>query len=360
MSLNLNKSTEGNYTVENYEYSAESINAPGQQKETRFSNSNFTKYYGTFKQNSELKSTFTMRAIWNCGKGVRARNIGDQIILDKIRGNGKETFYDILLEMDIMRMINGDSYCEIIRNPQTGKVINLKFIDPQNMVIIYDEKGIIKGYEQTNKATNQKMAEWKPNEIFHLSNARFGAMGGISDIEALEKILLADAESFEDTKTIVHRGARPLILWKLKTDDQTKINAFIAKIENARKLGNDMFIPDDDDTVTHEILQVDANPTILQWRETLKDKFYRNSMLPQLVAGAGGLGTESDSKVIYFAFSNLTEYPQGYLERQIKNQLGLDVELIPPASLQNELAKDEGKDGALGFQSNDLTVGSGQ
>jgi phage portal protein BeeE len=227
------------------------------------------------------------------------------------------------------------------------------------MKLVYGEKGNLKEYRQTTNIKGQNEVKFKPENIFHLSNNKISdQIHGISDIDAVEKYIQADAENFDDMKKIMHRGARPMILWKLKTDDTTKIAQFISRIDAARNLGEDMFIPDDEDIVTHEIVQVDVSANVLAWRDTLRNSFYRTIGLPQIVPGSGGQSTESESKVIYLAFEQIVEKDQRYLERQIKEQLGLNVNFLPPSTLSQDLQSDEAKDtGALSFQPNDSQVG---
>ncbi len=66
-----------------------------------------------------------------------------------------------------------------------------------------------------------------------------------------------------------------MILWKLKTDDPAKIASVVAKIDAARNLGEDMFIPDDDDAISYEVVQLNPSALVLQWRDDIRNKFYR-------------------------------------------------------------------------------------
>ena len=61
------------------------------------------------------------------------------------------------------------------------------------------------------------IATFKPSEMFHLSNNRLAdQIHGISDIESLDKTLLAELESFDDVTKVMHRQAKPFIIFKLK------------------------------------------------------------------------------------------------------------------------------------------------
>ena len=121
-----------------------------------------------------------------------------------------------------------------------------------------------------------------------------------------------------------------------------------------------MFIPDDEDVVSHEIVQTTPSPAIFNWRDDLRNKFYRAIGLPQVVPGAGGQSTESESKVIYLAFERIVHHEQKYIEDQIWQQLYLKIKLIPPATLSANLQQDQGKDVMNAAQPSDLTAGEGR
>jgi len=328
------------------------------QEETEWMNTRFTIQWGYFNSVAELKSALIMKAIWNVGKGYTT-DPQTKIMLEHIRGDGKQTFDDILFSMDLMSRIGGDSFAEIIRE-DNGDLTNLKLLNPANIKIVFNEKGMIKRYEQINKTKGK--VKFEPKDILHFSNNKMaGEMHGISDIDALEPIIKADNESFVDVKQIQHRGARPMILWKLKTDDQNKINAFVAKIDAARNLGEDMFIPDDEDIVSHEVVQIDIASSVMAWRDDMRNKFYRAIGVPQVIFGAS-TGTESGSKVEYLAHEQVFSRDQRKIEQILWNQIFIKIKLNPPTSLMENLQQDEGKDAqnALTLQPNDVTAGSGR
>jgi hypothetical protein len=359
--LNIGTSTLSDQTnvVTDYSVTAMSTDGIGAGKETSYNNSRWSQQWGYFNSVADLKSAIITKAIWNVGKGWESDD-ATKVILDHISGWGKDTFDDILFNMEIVRRVGGDSFAEIIRDDKG--IINLKPLDPASINIIVDDKGIIKRYEQTNKLPNGKYGtplKFKPDEIFHLSNNRLAdQIHGISDIDAVENTLLADGESFTDLKKIMHRQAKPMIMFKLGTDDQAKINAFITKMDQATQKGENIYIPDDANSVSYEVVQVDISPTILQWRDDIRRKFYSTIGLPELLPNSSG-STESGGKIGYLAFEQLVEKDQRYLEQQIWNQLNLKIDLIPPATLSENLKQDEQKDPAV-FQPNDMTAGVGK
>lgn len=359
--LDLNQAVNSDYTNQVDAYAVNPQNTEGvtNQDETTYQSPKWTIWWGYFNQDSEIHNAITLKTSFVLGKGYTA-DTRTKVILDGIKGWGKDSFLDILRNMDIIRRVNGDSFAEIVRS-DNGLLINLKPLDPSSIKIVVDRKGIIKRYEQINKLPNGTSTEikFKPNEIFHLSNKRLAdQIHGISDVAILEEMIKADKESFNDTKKLMHHQVKPFILWKLKTDDPTKISEIVSKINKTRNLGEDLFIPDDDDAVSYEIVQLQPSQAVFTWRDEIRNKFYRTASLPQVIAGAGGQGTESDSKVIYLGFEGLVESDQLYIETQVKMQLGLTITLYPPASLQANLQTDTSKDGALGFQPSEVAQGT--
>lgn len=348
--------------VEDITVAAKNTDGTSEQDETKWINSKWSKYWGYFNEIGDLKSAILMKATWNVGKGYEA-DPETKVILEHISGWGKDTFDDILFNMDAARNIGGDSFAEIIRDKESGTLLNLKPLDPGSINIIVDRKGIIKRYEQVSKTgiKGSVLQKFQPEEIFHLSCDRLAdQIHGISKIEGMENTILAENESFKDMKKIMHWQARPFILWKLKTDDPVKIAEVVRKIDNARNLGEDMFIPDDDDAIEYEIVQLNPSAIIFQWRNDIQNKFYRAMGLPLIIFGQAG-STESGGKIEYLAHEQIFEKDQRYLEKQIWSQLGLKINLIPPVSLLENLQTDEAKDaGAMAgmqIKPSELTAG---
>jgi len=325
--------------------------------ETTYQNSDWSEQWGYFNNVPELKSALIMKSIWNVGKGYTTDD-STAMVLENIRGWGKDTFNDILFNMDMISRLAGDSYAEIIKDA-SGEMINLKPLDPGNMRIVVDSKGILVRYEQMNKA--KVMRKFAIADIFHLSHNRLAdQIHGISDITSLKKTITAEFENFDDMKKIMHRQAKPMIMFKLGTDDQTKINAFIAKMDEATNKGENIYIPEDDHTVSYEVVQVNVSQMILAWRDDVRNKFYRALGLPQIVFGSAGT-TESGGKMEYLAHEQVFESDQTFLERQLWNQLAIKLDLISPVSLLQGAQEDEAKDADQGLevQPNDVTAGVG-
>jgi len=358
--MDIDNATTSDFVNEITLYDGESdfLDSPTGLTETEYTFTNFGKQLHYFNSVPELRNAILMKAVWNVGKGWTA-NSEHKAILDLIQGNGADTFDDILFNMNVTMLIAGDAFAEIIRT-DSGTIQNIKPLNTGSMRIVVDGKGMIKRYEQLDN-NDKVITKFNPKDIFHLCNNRIGdQIHGLSEIDAVEDIIKADYESFADTRRQMKYQARPLILWKLKTDDTTAISNFVGKIEKAKDLGEDMFIPDDDNIVSHEIVNVDLSSVVLAWANEIKNKFYRSLGLP--LAIFGGSGTESQSKVEYLAHEQVFERGQRYIERQVENQLGLKIDLISPVTLLENLKQDESKDAqnALALQQSDVTAFSGR
>ncbi len=357
-----------------FSIASETTDGISEQKETIWSYPDWNKNWGHFNNVGDLKTAFLMKSIWAVGKGWTA-DTRTTAILDSITGCGKDTFDDILFNADLIKNVGGDSFAHIIRNKDTGTLINLKPLDPGSMTSVWGDDGLIIRYEQRSKFSSKGILNkirnaigvkskktFKPGEIFHLMNNRLAdQIHGISDIDALEQTILAEQESFKDMQKMIKFQVRPFVIWKLKTDDTTKIAAFVKKVEDGKKNTEDLFVPDDDDLLSFEIVQVNPSSIIMDWRTDLKNKFFRQLGVPQSNFGTSG-ATESGGKIESFAHEQVWEHNQRYLEKQVWNQLALRIDLISPASLSEGLQTDEAKDANQGleFQPSDVTAGVGK
>lgn len=338
-----------------------SLNTDGSNgsEEYTWMNTRWPEFWGYLNAIPELKSALLMKATWDTGKGYTC-DPETAVILDHVSGWGKDTFLDILFNMDLISRLGGDAFAEIIRDSDSGLLLNLKVLDPGSIKIVVDKKGIIKRYEQTNKITKD-VVKFMPEDIFHLSHNRLAdQIHGISDVISMEQTILAELENFTDLKKIMHRYAKPMVIFKLKTDDINKINAFVVKMDNATKLGENIYVPDDENTLSYEVIQINVSNLVLEWRESINRKFYRALGLPLVLFGSAGT-TESGGKIEYLAHEQVFSHDQKFIEEQVWNQLFLRIKLNSPVTLLENLQQDERKDANQGleFQKQDMTPGAG-
>jgi hypothetical protein len=322
------------------EYSITGISTDGAtgEKEYTYQNANWSTHLGYYKTIPELKIAVDTKANWVLGNGYKADE-WTTIILDRIRGYGKDTFNSILENLERVCYIGEDAYAEIIRDDK-GIILNLKPLDPSSIVVVHNGKGIIKRYEQTSKNSKAKRVIKKEN-MFVLSHNRIAdEVHGISVVSAVENIILMRNEAMTDWKRVLHRNIDPLWIFHLDTDDTTKISAFKTKMDAARGAGENMYIPKG--AVVPELVSTATNAGLnpLNWINQLNDYFFQAVGVPQIIIGNAKEFTDASGKIVYLAFEQRIRGRQTYVEEQVLNQLNVDIELIFPASLNNEVISD--------------------
>ncbi len=317
----------------------ETKGADGQQEFT-WQMTDWSINYGYYLKIPEFKQAVKTKATWTVGGGYEAEpEITMQ--LNTITGNGKDSFNSILWNMVVIKTVGGDAFAEIIA--PDGVLINLKPLDPSSIVIVQNNKGMILRYEQTTKTSflfffsKKTVKKFKPGQIFHLSRDRVAdEIHGDSIVPSVEWIILARNESMQDWKQVMHRNVRPMIIWHLDTDDKTEIDDFKARVASAKNDAENMYIPKD--IAVPEIVSIAGNATLnpLTWINQLNDYFFQVVNVPQIIMGNAKEFTDASGKIVYLAYEQAVKAEQLYMEEQVLAQLGLQIKLTFPASLQNE------------------------
>ena len=345
---NISNATTGDNATTFVDYSVDATQTDGATGvgETEYLNSKAAQWLGYYKTIPELKAAIDAKATWTVGKGVTATPL-TTLLLDRIRGFGVDTFNSILENCIRSYHIYGDSFCEIIRDEE-GMLINLKPLDPGTIKIIANNEGKIIRYEQISKAKDGKTRKYPPTKIFHLAKNRVAdEIHGTGIIPAMEWIILARNEAMTDYRKLLHRNIYPVRKHHLDTDDPVKIAAYKAQVAAAKYNGEDIFVPKG--SVETEIEGVPPNSTLdpKSWIEQLNKYFFEACGTPKIVIGNAQDFTESAVKIVYLAWEQTVEEEQLYIEEQVGMQLGMEIELTFPATLQNELLSDQAKDGTL-------------
>jgi hypothetical protein len=180
---------------------------------------------------------------------------------------------------------------------------------------------------------------------------------GVSLIEPLTTIILMRNEAMEDFKTVMHRNVSPVRIWNLDTDDTSRINTFIAKVESMAKDKENIFIPKGSVELNQASVAPNATLNPLPWIDTLNQYFFQAVGVPDIIIGSGKFQTEASAKIAYLAFQQRVEEEQLFIEEEIGYQLGIEIQLEFPASLENELLSDKAKDVTEGAaQPNETTA----
>jgi len=342
--MTTSSATYGDMTNNVTDYSVDAVNTDGagDQFETEYSFTYWSQHLGYYKTIPELQAAIDAKATWTIGKGFKSNELTTLTLLS-INGHGKDTFNSIIENLIRVYHIGGDAFAEIIRDDK-GQLINLKPLDTGSIKIIANSRGRIKRYEQINKIIGQEKKIFMPKDILHLSRKRVAdEIHGISLIPAVENIILMRNEAMADMKQLMHRHVKPRIIFKLDTDDSTKIASFKAKADAAVEYGENLFIPMG--AVEHELLSVPANSTLnpLPWIDRLNSYFFQATGVPQIIVGGSQEMTEATAKIAYLAFEQTIEEEQLYIEEQVLAQLNLEIELEFPASLENEMLNSDNK-----------------
>ena len=343
-----------------YSVDSAQTDGPADQKETTYLNKKWADWLGYYKTIPELAAVIDSRATWTVGKGFKADEITTSI-LNTIKGFGKDTFNTILENMIRTMWIGGDAFAEIIRDDKKN-MINLKPLDPSVIRIVVDRAGIILRYEQISKTKKKPEKKFEPERIFHLARNRVAdEIHGVSVVEKLEQIILMRNEAMTSYKQVMQRYMKPRYIFHLDTDDPTKIAAFKTKMDKAWADGENIYIPKD--AVVPEMVAIPPNATLnpQSWIESLNDYFYEACETPKFIIGNSKGFTEAGEKISYLAFQQIIEEAQLQVEEECGRQLGVEIELEFPASLENELLSDNKKDGDMTeTKPSETTAGEGQ
>jgi len=344
-------------TIDDYSVDTIIPDSPADQKETTYDNTEFTKWFGNYKKIAKIKKAIDGYATWILGKGYET-DTRTLAIVENLTGWGEDTFMSVLWNAIVTKKVGGDSFTEIIRNEETGTIINLKPLNPEYMRIIADRKGIVLRYEYKKQTKKGGIDKFQPNDILHLCNNRVtNEIHGVSDVEAVEWIVEAQEEAMKDYRRVLHRNGVARIIY-VDTDNTTKINNLKEQWKDAIEKGDVLILP-------KGTAEVKDTTTPLQdplpWVKYLDNLFYMSIGVPRVILGGSEEFTEASSKIGYLTFEQIYMKEQAELEADLWNQLAIRIKFNKPASLKGELLESEAKNtGQVGIQPNETEVGVGR
>ena len=324
---------------------------------TRYTNTNFSQQWGYYIGTTDVMEVIDAKGRWVVGKGFKADEI-TTMLLDTIKGYGKDTFNTIIENMVTTSEIGEDAYAQIILDDE-GNLLNLKPLNTGRITIIAGKDGIIDEYEYSGLNTKKGMKVFKTKEIFHIPRNRRGdEIHGRSMIDTLTPYIKAKQQLLEDYPKVMHRFVMPQWKFKLKTDVPSEIAAYKVKMDAATEAGDNIYEPFD--VSESELLSVAPNATLnpTAWLQYIDAAMYKAAGVPQFIVGGGTGFTEASEKIAYLAWQQTIEKYQLFLEEQLLSQLNLVVEFEFPASLENELLSDKEKDGAENIDQSELNPAS--
>jgi hypothetical protein len=341
--------------VQNFTVDSQALDEPFDHDDNYWDNPHWNEYLGYYKEIPELKKAIDALADWTVGKGVNA-DMEQEVILEHISGWGEDTFQNVMWNMIVTKKVNGDAYAEIIRDGNT--LVNLKPLNPRNMRVVVDKKGIIKRYEELNRTRDKAIKKFKPDEILHLSNDRIAnEIHGVSVVEACKWIIDARNEAMSDWRRILHRNLAGLRVIEVDEDDTNKLNSLKTQWKDAINKGEVLILPKG--TASPVNTQPPTNPE--NWIRYLENFFYQAVGVPKIILGGTNDTIEASSKIGYLVFEQVYMSEQRLLEADLWNQLGLKIEFERPVSLKDDVVESEAKNTSqVGFQQNDVQAQVGR
>jgi len=270
-------------------------------------------------------------AAYTTGKGFKTDE-ATMKKLNNISGWGKDDINSILENLTRVCLLGGDSMGEIIKD-KAGRLTNLKPLNVGTMKNVLYPNGIISHYEQWVNG-KQRGENYDIKKIFHLCWGRLGdEIHGKPYAERVESLIKQIKQLTDDLGLRFHRIVKPVRLYEAETDDADKLSTIEGKLKTGYNTCEFIVIP-------KGTLEAKDVATIPDAEDAIK---YLNNLMRQLISACGVpeviLGwssgtTDASAKIVYLAFQQRIERIQLFLEKQIKLQLGIELNFEFPASLE--------------------------
>ncbi len=324
--------------VPDYSVSSKTTDGGYPNDENRWINPNASAYYGHYYNVGEYRAAINAFATWVVGQGFNTLTARDKVILEHITGWGEDTFQSIIWNMEAVKKFSGDAYAEIIRDEDSGTIINIKVLDPRRMTHITNKQGRLTAYEYSQGVGEVK--RFKQNQIFHLCNDRIlDEPHGTAVTTAVEWVMTAIEEARRDWRRLMHRSAVRIIY--VEESDETRQNKLKQELANGIKNGDIILIPCKPEDVQVKDLEVPAPEAWIRYLEYLEDKFYKALGVPKVVLGGTADNTEASAKVGVIAYEPIWTREISELEFDVWNQLGIRIKINKQPSLMDNMQSDE-------------------
>lgn len=343
--------------VPDFKVSQKTIDEAGAQPETYWNNSNWPVYLGYLKTIPEYRNAVRALAIYTCGRGWSA-SPEDTAMLENIRGWGEDTFDSIMQDMIIVKKTNGDSYLEIIRNPDNpATIINLKKLNPARIRHVVNEKGLLIGYDEMTIDNKEAIRRLDVKDVFHICNDRIAnEIHGTSVLEACKWVIDWLNEMLSDLRRVMHRSTIRVLY--IDADNTTKLGTIREQYKEAIKNGEVLILPAKRGEAEFEELNIPPTEAWLAAIRFARDYFYEVLGVPKVITGGTQESTEASSKIGYQTFEQPYITEQRLLEQDIWNQLAIRVKFDRPKSLLDDLAgEQQANQSQVGFQPSEMIPG---
>lgn len=344
------------HTIKDYSPDSKTTDAGG-SKENKWSNPYFPKYYGFYNSIGEYKAAINSYATWVIGQGYEADN-ATKVILDNITGWGEDTFQSIIWGMIVVKKFGGDSYTEIIKNEETGTLLNLKPLDTAKMSQITNPQGIIIRYEYLQG--DGKTEKFQPNEILHFCNDRvLDEPHGTATTIAVEWVCEALQEARADYRRMAHRSTVRILY--VEEDDKTRRANLKRDYAEAEKQGYVLILPGRKEDYQFVDLNVPPVDAFLGYVRYLENHFYQVLGISKVAIGGTQENTEASAKIGVLVNEPVWTREQKEVEADLWNQMAVKITINKQPSISDNIQTQEAKNTAqTGFQPNDTQAGVGK
>lgn len=347
---NLSNATTTNFsnTVPDFIIDAKRLDTVGENEETYHYFDYAPKYLGYYSSMGEVFSAANSMATWAFGAGWSSPIKAE---LEHVTGNGKQTFSKVIWNHEVIKLVVGDAFMEIVRSkiPFKNTILNMIPISPERVRIVFGKNGMIKRYDVYNGS------DWKPvkkENMLHSVNKQIGdQIHGTGHIKPLIKTLDTFQEAIDDERTIKHRDKALGIVY-YKTNNLGKIQYANDQIEKAVKNGEMVGLPEDAAKI--ESYPGRSSEDRTAWISYNENRLYQTFGVPRSIATSDGT-SEVGGKMGNVNFEPTYAKERFDMEDDLWSQLAIKVTFDKQASLGGLVQSDQAKNtGQTSIQPNDV------
>lgn len=329
-------------SVPDYRVSSKTTDGGYSSDENRWSNPDASKNYGYYFGVGEYRSAINSYVIRCLGWGYDCLSSRDQINLNLIKGNGKETFWSIIFNHLQTKKWNGDSYTQIIRENESDKfspIVNMKRLDPRRMTNVTNKQGRLIYFEYEQGAGVKKRLELH-QVLYSMNNPSSDEPHGTSETSAVEWVIEAIQEAYRDWRRLMHVSS--VRIFFVDEQDITRQNVIKTQYATAIKSGEVMMLTCKPEDAKFQDLTVPAADAWVRYLDNLEGKFYSQLGISKVsIGGTTENNTEASAKVNMVITEPVWIKEITELENDIKNQLGIEIKIRKQPSLMDNMQSDE-------------------
>ena len=334
--LNTTVSQVGLTKIPNFIMEAKSLDTENANGETIYYFENAVADLGYYSNDPIINSAANGMATWAFGRGVEYGSPKTKAEFEHFTGRGNDNFATIMWNHEVMKLVIGDAFMEIIYNDAETVIVNLVPISPERVRIV-SKDGRIKRYEVWNGKT------WKPikiDKMYHTSNKRIGdQIHGTSQIDALRKTIDARQEAEADERVIKHRDKALGIVY-YKTNNNGKISEANAAITEGIENGDMIGVKDD--TLRIEPWAGRSSEDRQQWIQSRENFAFATFGIPRNMITSDGT-SEVGGINGHLIFEQTYGKEQSDEELSIWNQMARKVKFNRPPSLAPNTQENQDK-----------------